>query len=61
MTFETTGKFLIAFVRLVLGKVGVDRFTGPRGKVMSDKKIISSLMKVKRLEIEIIAAIFSDI
>ena len=28
--FETTGKFLIVFVRLILGKVGVDRFTGPR-------------------------------
>ena len=30
MTFETTGKFLIVFVRLILGKKGVDRFTGPR-------------------------------
>ena len=30
MTFETTGKFLNAFVRLTLGKVGVDGFTGPR-------------------------------
>ena len=30
MTFETTGKFLIVFVRLILGKVGVDGFTGPR-------------------------------
>ena len=30
MTFEITGKFLIAFVRLILGKVGVDIFTGPR-------------------------------
>ena len=30
VTFETTGKFLIVFVRLILGKVGVDRFTGPR-------------------------------
>ena len=30
MTFETTGKFLIVFVRLILGKVGVDVFTGPR-------------------------------
>ena len=29
-TFETTGEFLIAFVRLILGKVGVDGFTGPR-------------------------------
>ena len=30
MTFETTGKFLIAFLRLILGKVGFDGFTGPR-------------------------------
>ena len=27
---ETTGKFLIVHVRLILGKVGVDGFTGPR-------------------------------
>ena len=30
MTFETTDKFLIAYIRLILGKVGVDGFTGPR-------------------------------
>ena len=30
VAFETTGKFLIVFVRLILGKVGVDGFTGPR-------------------------------
>ena len=30
MTFETTGKFLIVFVRLILGKVVVDGFTEPR-------------------------------
>ena len=29
VTFETTGKFLIVFVRLISGKVGVDAFTGP--------------------------------
>ena len=28
ITFETTGKFLIAFVRLILGKKGVDVLTG---------------------------------
>ena len=28
--FERTGKFVIVFVRLILGKVGVDGFTGPR-------------------------------
>ena len=30
VTFEITGKFVIVFVRLILGKVGVDVFTGPR-------------------------------
>ena len=29
VTFEVTGKFVILFVRLILGKVGVDVFTGP--------------------------------
>ena len=29
VTFDTTGKFVIVFVRLILGKVGVDVFTGP--------------------------------
>ena len=32
VTFERTGKFLIVFVRLILGKVGVDGFTRPRRK-----------------------------
>ena len=27
--FERTGRFLIVFVRLILGKVRVDWFTGP--------------------------------
>ena len=30
VTFETTDKFLIVFVRLILGKVMDDVFTGPR-------------------------------
>ena len=30
VTFETAGKFLIAFVRLILGEVGVDVFGGSR-------------------------------
>ena len=30
VTFETTGKFVIVLVRLMLGKLGVDGFTGPR-------------------------------
>ena len=29
-TFETTGKFLIVFLILMLGKVEVDGFTGPQ-------------------------------
>ena len=29
VTFKTTGKSVIVFVRLILGKVGVDGFTGP--------------------------------
>ena len=30
VNFETTGKFLIVFVRLILPKVGVDGFTRPQ-------------------------------
>ena len=30
VTFETTGEFVIVLVRLILGKLGVDGFTGPR-------------------------------
>ena len=29
VTFQTTGKFLIVYVRLILGKIGVDGFTRP--------------------------------
>ena len=29
VTIETTGKFVIVFVRFILGKVWVDGFTGP--------------------------------
>ena len=32
VTFETTRKFVNVFVRLLLGKVGVDGFTGPQQK-----------------------------
>ena len=28
VTFETTGKFVIVFVRLILGKVGIDVLNG---------------------------------
>ena len=30
VTFETTSKFVIVFVRLILEKLRVDGFTGPR-------------------------------
>ena len=30
VTFETTGKFVIVLVRLILVKLGADGFTGPR-------------------------------
>ena len=30
VTVETTGKFVIVFVRLILGKLEVDGFTWPR-------------------------------
>ena len=33
MTFEKTGKFLIVFVRLKLGKVEVNRATGPQREI----------------------------
>ena len=43
MTFETTVKFLIVFVRLILGKKKVGVFTGPHGgKVTSDINFILS-------------------
>ena len=31
--FETTGKFLIVFVRLILGKAGVEGVAGPRREI----------------------------
>ena len=30
VTFKTTVKFVIVFVRFILGQLGVDGFTGPR-------------------------------
>ena len=30
VTFETRGRFLIVFLRLILGKMGIDGFTGPQ-------------------------------
>ena len=33
VTFETKGKFLVVFVRLILGKVGLDRVTGRQQEI----------------------------
>ena len=41
VTFKTKGKFLIVFIRLILGKVGLKDLPGHDGKVTSDKKMIS--------------------
>ena len=30
VTFETTGEFVIVFIRLILVKLGIDVFTGPQ-------------------------------
>ena len=59
VTFETTGKFLIVFVRLILGKVGVDGFTGPRRE--SDIRYECDLkggIKGFEVQIEILASVF---
>ena len=42
VAFEITGKFLIVVVRLILAKVGVDVFTGPRQESEVRQKIIST-------------------
>ena len=50
VTFETTGKFLIVFVRLILGKKGLMELWGHDGKLTSDMGLSVEMM--------IIAAIF---
>ena len=51
MTFETTGKFLIFFVRLIFGENEVDGLTGPRREIdmryESDLKIICKVLGCK--------------
>ena len=51
VTFETTGKFLIFFVRLIFGENGVDGLTGPRREIdmryESDLKIICKVLGCK--------------
>ena len=59
MTFERTGKFVIVFVRLILGKVGVDGFTEPRRE--SDIRYEYNLkveLKALGVETEILASVF---
>ena len=40
LNFQATIKFVVVSVRLILGKNGIDGFTGPRREVTSDKKMI---------------------
>ena len=40
VTFETTGKFVIAFVRLILGKGGLTGLPDHDGKLTSDMNVI---------------------
>ena len=57
MMFETASKFLIAFVRLILGKNGVDEFNEPRGKIDTRYEFKDNF-KGSRVQIAILAAIF---
>ena len=47
VTFETTGKFVIVLVRLILGKLLVDEFTGPRRE--SDVRLENNFCPLERL------------
>ena len=40
MTFETTGKFLLVFVGLILGKKGLTDLSGDDRKVIPDMNLI---------------------
>ena len=31
--FQTASKFVVVFIRLILGKVGLEEFTGPQRKI----------------------------
>ena len=55
VTFETTGKFVIVFVRLILGKWGLTYLPGHDEKVTSQ---FLSLWKVEVAVIEITTTIF---
>ena len=52
-------KSLIAFVTMILGKKGVDRVTAPRqGNDFRYEFDLKLILKVFRVQIEILAAIF---
>ena len=53
LIFKITSKFLIIFVRLTLGNVGIDGYTGPRLEFS-----LKVIVKECRVKIEILAAIF---
>ena len=56
MIFETTTKFLIVFVRLILGKVWVDGFPGPQREIDVRYEFVNFVGFI--VEIEIIAVTF---
>ena len=57
--FETTNKFSIAFVTVILGKKGVDRVTAPRrGNDVRYEFDLKLILKRFRVQIEILATIF---
>ena len=61
MNFQTTSKFVIVSVRVILSKVGADRFTGPFGKSTSSMNLVLNFYeKPYRKQIENIAAFFGD-
>ena len=55
MIFETTNKFSIAFVTMILGKKGVDRVTAPRrGNDVRYEFDLKLILKGFRVQIEIL-------
>ena len=48
MILETASKFVIVFVRLILGKMGFDGFTGPQRKIDGQYKFSLKII-LKRL------------
>ena len=59
--FETTGKFVNVFVRLILGKKRVDGFTRSRRESGIRYEFNLKVVSVKefRMEIEILASVFA--